>query len=169
FKPLSTLLTVITLLATIKSSALAVCPVCTVAVGAGVGLSRYFGVDDLISGVWVGALIVSMSLWVVEALAKRKIRYKFLPMVVFLITFAFTVFPLQYTGIVGHPDNKLFGVDKLLLGIFLGAILFLGGVLLDKILCKINQNKIFFYYQKVIVPVTLLLIASVVIYLVTHG
>ena len=40
--------------------ALAVCPICTIAVGAGVGLSRYFGVDDAITGLWVGGLIVSM-------------------------------------------------------------------------------------------------------------
>lgn len=32
--------------------ALAVCPICTVAVGAGVGLSRCLGIDDSITGLW---------------------------------------------------------------------------------------------------------------------
>jgi len=32
----------------------AVCPVCTVAAGAGVGLSRWLGIDDIIIGLWVG-------------------------------------------------------------------------------------------------------------------
>jgi len=36
------------------------CPVCTIAVTAGVGLSRWLGVDDLISGLWVGGLLVSL-------------------------------------------------------------------------------------------------------------
>ena len=34
----------------------AVCPVCTVAVGAGLGLAEWLGIDDSISGLWIGAL-----------------------------------------------------------------------------------------------------------------
>jgi hypothetical protein len=34
-----------------------VCPVCTIAVAGGVGLCRYLGIDDLISGSWIGALL----------------------------------------------------------------------------------------------------------------
>lgn len=44
----------------------AVCPVCTVAVGAGVGFSRYLGIDDTIAGLWIGALIVSVSMWTIN-------------------------------------------------------------------------------------------------------
>ncbi|MCX6758247.1 MAG: hypothetical protein NTX14_00895, partial [Candidatus Nealsonbacteria bacterium] len=46
--------------------ALAVCPICTVAVGAGLGLSRWFGIDDSISGLWIGGLIVSFILWTID-------------------------------------------------------------------------------------------------------
>ena len=41
--------------------ALALCPVCAIAVGAGIGVSRWLGVDDTITGVWVGGLIVSFG------------------------------------------------------------------------------------------------------------
>ena len=37
------------------------CPVCAVAVGVGLGLSRWLKIDDAISGLWIGALIVSLS------------------------------------------------------------------------------------------------------------
>jgi hypothetical protein len=37
-----------------------VCPVCTIAVAGGVGLCRYLGIDDLISGAWIGALLFSL-------------------------------------------------------------------------------------------------------------
>lgn len=39
------------------------CPVCTIGVVVGVGLSKYLGVDDLISGVWIGALLIYLTLW----------------------------------------------------------------------------------------------------------
>lgn len=39
----------------LTAKAQAVCPVCTVAVGTGVGLSRWLGVDDTITGLWLGA------------------------------------------------------------------------------------------------------------------
>ncbi len=36
------------------NSAQAICPICTIAVGAGVGFSRYLGIDDTIAGLWIG-------------------------------------------------------------------------------------------------------------------
>ena len=49
----------------------AVCPVCTIAVGASLGLSRWLGVDDTISGLWIGGLIVSTTLWTYSWMKKR--------------------------------------------------------------------------------------------------
>jgi hypothetical protein len=37
-------------------TASAICPLCTIAVGAGVGLSRWIGVDDAVTGLWIGGL-----------------------------------------------------------------------------------------------------------------
>jgi len=50
---------------------LAVCPLCTVAVGAGVGLSRWLGIDDVITGLWIGGLIVSLIAWSENWLDKK--------------------------------------------------------------------------------------------------
>ena len=50
----------------------AVCPVCTVAVGAGVGISRLIGIDDSITGVWIGGLIISSGLWMGDFIRKKK-------------------------------------------------------------------------------------------------
>ena len=44
------------------SAVKAICPLCVVAVGAGLGLSRWLGVDDVVSSIWIGALLVSMIL-----------------------------------------------------------------------------------------------------------
>ena len=55
----------------------AVCPVCTVAVAAGLGISRWIGIDDAVTGVWVGGLILSSGLWMADWIKKRswKIQY----------------------------------------------------------------------------------------------
>jgi len=55
--------------------ALAVCPICTLAVGAGVGLSRWLGIDDTISGLWVGGLIVSLIYWTIDWLGEEKYSF----------------------------------------------------------------------------------------------
>ena len=49
----------------------AVCPVCTVAVIGGLGLSRWLGIDDAITGIWIGGLIISLSLWFTDWLYKK--------------------------------------------------------------------------------------------------
>jgi len=72
------------LISLIAKSAFAVCPVCTVAVGAGLGLAEYFGIDDSISGLWIGALIVSMSIWTINWLNKKEIRFKGRKILIFL-------------------------------------------------------------------------------------
>ena len=47
----------------IPGSAQAVCPLCVVAIGAGLGLSEYLGIDDTISGSWIGAMLIATAWW----------------------------------------------------------------------------------------------------------
>jgi hypothetical protein len=49
----------------------AVCPVCIVAVGAGLGLSQYLGIDDTISGVWIGGLTAAVAAWTINWFNKK--------------------------------------------------------------------------------------------------
>ncbi len=52
-------------------SAQAVCPVCIVAVGAGLGLSEYLGIDDSIAGVWIGGMLIALSTWTISYCDKK--------------------------------------------------------------------------------------------------
>ena len=65
-----------------------VCPVCTVAVGAGVGILRGLGVDDVITGLWFGALIVSSIMWFINWLNKKNIHFLFRKILVIIIFYA---------------------------------------------------------------------------------
>jgi uncharacterized membrane protein YjjB (DUF3815 family) len=49
-----------------------VCPVCVVAIGAGLGFSRWFGIDDIISSVWIGAFMVAITSWTLSFMKKKK-------------------------------------------------------------------------------------------------
>lgn len=143
------------------------CPVCTAAALGGVGLSRYFGIDDLISGIWVGALVVSLILWTLNFLNRRKIKFFGRKILIFLIYYIGVIYPLYYYNLIGHPLNKVFGVDKLAVGIILGSIFFYIGVYYYQYLKANNGGKAHFPFEKIVVPITPLIILSLAFYFVT--
>jgi hypothetical protein len=170
----------VTSMSFLATSAQAVCPVCTVAVGAGLGLSRYFGIDDTISGLWIGGLILSSSFWTSDWLQKRhfRIQGKLLDFLVSIIFLIMVIGPLWYSEIIGHPFNtvslnltpwtevpSIFRLDKLIFGTFVGMAIFLLAVALDKKVRKIFGHQLFIY-QKVVFPIASLILTSLVFYLV---
>jgi len=142
------------------------CPVCTIAVGAGVGLCRYLGIDDLISGTWIGGLLMSLTLWTIDWLNKKRIKFLFRKPLILIFWYAITILPLYWLDIMGHPENKFWGIDKLLFGIISGSLLFLISFFFHNFLVKKNQGKSYFPFQKVIIPVSFLLILSLIFYLI---
>lgn len=143
---------------------LAVCPVCTIAIAGGIGLSRWLGVDDIVSGVWIGGLIISSIIWFLNWLAKKQIRFKFRGLTVAVLFYLIIIILLYWAGIMGHPYNEFFGIDKLLLGIIGGSLVFLIGHCLSNFLKKRNQGKAFFPFQKLILPISFLVILSAIFY-----
>ncbi|MFA6285181.1 MAG: hypothetical protein WC643_01475 [Parcubacteria group bacterium] len=147
-----------------SQAAHAVCPVCTVAVGAGLGVAEWLGIDDSISGLWIGALIVSMSIWTINWLNGKNIRFKGRKILIFLAYYAIIILPLWLKGKIGHPYNKLCGIDKLLLGIILGSVLFSAGVLFHNYIRKKNGDVSYFKGQKIVAGILPLIIASIILY-----
>jgi hypothetical protein len=142
----------------------AVCPVCTVAVGAGLGLAEWFGIDDSISGLWIGALIVSMSIWTINWLNRKEIKFKGRKILIFAAYYLIIILPLWYEEKIGHPLNRLCGVDKLLFGIILGSVLFAAGVIFHNYLQRRNGNKSYFRGQKIVIAIAPLIVASIIFY-----
>ncbi len=149
----------------VAKTTLAVCPVCTVAVGAGVGLSRWLGVDDMIAGAWIGGLLVSVSWWTIGWLDNKQIKFKGRKILVSLAYYLITILPLYFSGIIGHPYNEFCGMDKLLFGIICGSIGFLAGALLSLWLKKKHGGKVYFPFQKVVLPVAMLIIINIALYI----
>lgn len=148
------------------AKAVPICVICTAAVSAGVGLSRWLGVDDSITGVWIGGLAVSISLWTINWLNGKNIKFFGRKPLVFLIYYASIIWPLYHYNIIGHSLNKAYGIDKLLLGIIVGTIGFVAAVFLNEYLKKKNAGKVYFPFQKVVVPVGLLAMLSLALYFI---
>lgn len=142
------------------------CPACTVVVGAGVGLSRWLKIDDAVSGLWIGAFLVSLAIFLTKWTLKRwSLSRNWLVLLYTLILYVSTVFPLKYLKMIGSPTNQIFGFDKLIFGIIAGIVIFPLSILLHLYLKELNKRKSFFPFQKVIIPVLTLLIVSIILYL----
>lgn len=151
----------------LAKTALAVCPVCTVAVFAGVGLSRWLGIDDTITGLWIGGLTVSLIIWTINWLNKKNLKFFGRKIIVAASYYLLVIWPLYHYDIIGHPLNKMWGYDKLMVGIILGSIVFLGAAMLNNYLKKNNNDRVYFPFQKVVLPVGSLLIFSTIFYFIT--
>lgn len=141
-----------------------VCPVCTVGVAVGVGLSRWLGMDDAISGIWAGALILAVALWTVRLIFRKKDKKPLWAYILSVVAWwLITFLPLYWTGFLA-TCSKMFGVYRLLFGSIVGLIVVLLALKLDQILRKNNEGKARFPYQKVVIPIILLLVASLIMW-----
>ncbi|MDD2732155.1 MAG: hypothetical protein PHI53_03090 [Candidatus Pacebacteria bacterium] len=150
--------------------ALAVCPICTIAVGAGVGLSRWLGIDDSITGLWIGGLTVSIITWTLSWFDKKNIKFRGRTIITILGYYSLIVVPLYFMGIMGNPLNTLCAcgvIDKLLLGIIVGSIAFWFGASWYYYLKEKNQGRAYFPFQKVVMPVSPLILLSIIFYFLT--
>ncbi len=143
----------------------AVCPLCTIAVGAGLGLSRWIGIDDSITGVWVGGLIVSSGLWISSWVKSKNFKLPTNKIFYILIMALFVVPPMYINGIIGIAGNTIFSIDKIIFGSIIGIFVFATALQIDTYLRKIHNDKVFIHYQKVLLPILLLTVTSLFLYL----
>ncbi|MEM5879011.1 MAG: hypothetical protein QXU74_00775 [Candidatus Aenigmatarchaeota archaeon] len=150
------------------SEAMATCPVCVIAVAGGLELSRWLGIDDSITGIWIGGLLLSTSVWLANWLEK-KFKFKFMKLLVISIIYSTSLLSLYWMKAIGYPScSKLFGIDKLLIGIIAGTIAFQFSLVVNEEMKKRNKGKALFPFQKVVIPLIFLLIMSLIFYLITR-
>jgi len=139
-----------------------VCPACTIAVAAGVGVLRGVGIDDIITGLWFGALIVSSIAWMIDFLNRKNIHFLFRKILVILVFGFVFIWPLYHWDVMGNPLNQIFGIDRLLFGTIIGAVIFILAVISNNYIKKINEGKVVINYQKVLIPLVYLIVASII-------
>lgn len=142
--------------------AAAVCPVCTVAVGAGLESARLLGVDDVITGIWAGGLTLSLFFWTAGWLKKHNVKSVLWQIIVPFISYYVLMAGVYLMPGINFGEQRMFGIDKFLLGVVVGTFAFYLGA---RWYAKIKQNNgghAKFAFQKVIVPLSFLLVATAV-------
>lgn len=134
------------------------CPVCIVTVGGGLFIAKKLGLDSLLTALWISGLNVAISFWFVSFIKKPKLLKN--PFLWTIIMLASTYIYLVSTKQMYHKNDTFLHIDKVLVGLVAGTFVWLSGIGVDKLMRKYNNGKVFFFYQKVIVPLTLLIVAS---------
>ena len=137
-------------------------PICAVGIASGLGISRWLGIDDITLGLWIGALILSVSIQLNVFLTKKGKSFPFSFWVIFGGTWILSFLPISKT-LTQDPSCNIFGFPRVICGSILGAlILFLVDGVNNFIIDKHNK-KVYFYYQRVIIPIIGLIIVSMII------
>jgi len=92
------------------------------------------------------------------------------PVIVYFFILAlywlFSFIPLYYTNVLNDQCLKLWGVNRLVFGSFVGMVLMQFAILVDKYARLKNDGKVFFPYQKVVFPISTLMVASLILYFI---
>ena len=160
-------------------SVIAHCPLCTVAAGTGVAVARFYGIDDSIVGVFLGAFIISFALWFNKWL-KNKTNFHMQTTLLVLVSFLLLVIPLYLSGIITNIDMVKsmpehhsilglgrFGIDKLMFGIIAGSIFIWGSFGLSDYV-KIKRGKVLFPYQSISFMLITLAVLSAYLWWITR-
>ena len=135
--------------------AYAQCPVCIVTVGGGMIIAKKLGIDDFLVSLWISGLDTAISFWLAS-----KIKNSFFgnPIIFSLLMLGLTLFYFIFTDQTGSPTNQILGLDKIIFGQSVGFLIWLLGIFIDRYSRKLNGGKILFSYQKVVFPITILLV-----------
>jgi hypothetical protein len=144
-------------------TAYAQCPVCIVTVGGGMILAKKLGIDDFLVSLWISGLNTAIAFWLAPKIKKRVLGN---PIIISLLLFISTILYFYFTDQTGSSANQILGMDKIIFGQSLGLIIWLLGIFIDRKSRKLNGDKILFPYQKVVFPITLLIILTFIFKLI---
>lgn len=137
------------------------CPVCTIAIGAALPITRRLGVPDAVVGLWAGAFLAIMGYWIIKFMSRRGWDFPGRNAIVLALSVATIGF--AYIGTVKYNPCNYFGfinIDPLLFGAVMGAILF---VVTEKVydwMKEKNGGHAHFPFEKVVLPVIVLAVTS---------
>ncbi|MBI4155335.1 hypothetical protein HY498_04585 [Candidatus Woesearchaeota archaeon] len=137
------------------------CPLCTAATGAAVAVARFYGINDAIVGLFIGAFAISTGLWISNILKKRKISFSYHGLVLSILSLIITIVSLYFGRLFDAPGSLL-GMPTLLTGILIGSSASWLGHIGHSVLKNYNGEKNLVPLQGII-TILLSLIVSVVI------
>ena len=131
------------------------CPVCIVTVGGGLLIAKKLGIDDFLVSLWISGLNTAISFWLATKIKHRVFGN---PIILSVLMLALTLSYFIFTDQTGLVSNQIIGLDKIIFGQVLGMFIWFLGIFVDRYSRKLNGDKILFPYQKVVFPISILLI-----------
>lgn len=157
------LLMFLTALLPVSAFANPACPVCTIAIGAALPITRRLGVPDAVVGLWVGAFLAIMGYWIIKFMDGRGWRFTGRNALVLILSVATIGF--AYLGTVKYSPCTYMGflnIDPLLLGTVIGAVLFIVTEKLYDWMKMKNGGHAHFPFERVVLPIVVLALASLI-------
>lgn len=139
-------------------------PICAIGIGGGLWLANYLGINELTLGLWIGALIISLASQFNKFLIKKNKAFPFSFIIILIVFWFLSFFPI-WSKVGWQEKTRYFcGLPRVVFGSFLGMfVLYFSDWLNNKFLEKFHQNKVYFPYQRVIIPIIILIITSIVV------
>lgn len=140
------------------------CPVCTIAIGAALPITRRLGISDAAIGVWAGAFLAIMGYWIIKFMARR--GWNFPGRNAIVLALSVVTIGFAYVGQVTYTPCTYMGflnIDPLLFGTILGAVLFIVTEKVYDYMRAKNGGHAHFPFEKVVLPIVVLSIASIIL------
>lgn len=138
------------------------CAICTVAIGASLGIAQKLGVADSIVGLWAGALLTLLGYWTILFFDKK--GWKFWGRDTLLILSSVAMIGFAYISEIKYTSIKVLGflnIDPVLFGAILGmSLLILSGQTYEWMKAK-NNGHAHFPFERVVLPFVVLMSTSV--------
>ncbi len=146
------------------------CPLCVAGAAFGITLTRWVGVDDSITGVWVAAFLGAISFWT-YSLASSKIslspaKKSLAKPLIYVLIFGLTLWSFYKFQLIIRM-SQIFGLDKLTFGMLAGGTLFYLVDILDNFVIK-KEGKVLFPYQRIVVSLGSMALLSLLIYILIN-
>lgn len=165
YKAVSASFLMLALRLVLAPAVLAHCPLCVAGAGVGLSLSRLLGIDDSITGVWVGAFLGAIGLWLANSIKKTYVPLQRL--IIYLLIFLTTVVSFYRFGLINEHNGLILNLPKLTFGIIIGGVLFYVVDIVNSYIKKRN-GKALFPYQSIIFSLGLMFIASLALYILLN-
>lgn len=124
------------------------CTLCVMTIGGGLMIARNLGISEYIVAVWMSALNTAIAFYLSSVIKNRILGSKFLLAALFYLT---TYLYLYNTN---QANGEVFS------GMSIGAGSFFAAYFLEKYLRNRNKRSGIFPFQKVIIPILFLILAS---------